>query len=95
MEREVIAAVQSRLEQTEAAHGEYERNVLGGIRDEEWAEWYSGYLLEHGFDALLPGVEDADALAALLQEADADYQREQPADGWPEYYAHRLVAAWG
>jgi hypothetical protein len=95
MERESIAAVRERLEQAGAAHGEYEATELRGLRDEDWPAWYAGYLIEHGLGDLLPGLEGGEALAAMLAELDADYRREQPADGWPEFYAARLVAAWG
>ena len=28
-----------------SAHHEYETNFLNGVRDEEWAGWYSAYVL--------------------------------------------------
>lgn len=33
------------LREAEAAHGEYERDELGGVRDEEWAAWYAEFIL--------------------------------------------------
>jgi hypothetical protein len=94
VEHESISAVRERLEQAGVAHEEYEATALRGVRDEEWPAWYAGYLVEHGLGELLPGLENAEALAAMLAELDADYRREQPADGWPEFYAARLVAGW-
>ena len=32
------------LREAERAHGEYEREL--GVRDEEWPEWYAGYILD-------------------------------------------------
>jgi hypothetical protein len=32
------------LREAERAHGEYEREL--GERDEEWPEWYAGYILD-------------------------------------------------
>jgi hypothetical protein len=32
------------LRETEGAHAEYERQT--GRRDEDWASWYAGYLLD-------------------------------------------------
>lgn len=92
---EAIAAVRMRLEDAASAHAAYEENELGGARDEVWPAWYASYLVERGLAQFLPGLEIVDALAGMLSELDADYRREQPADGWPEYYAARLVAAWG
>jgi hypothetical protein len=33
------------LRDAEAAHGEYERDQLGGVRDEEWAVWYAEFIV--------------------------------------------------
>ena len=94
-ETDSATAVRTLLEEAEAAHAVYETDELGGVRDEEWAAWYARYLLDHDLSDVLPGVESADDLAAMLEELDAAYRQEQPADGWPEFYAARLVAAWG
>ncbi len=34
------------LGEAEDAHSQYEREELGGARDEEWASWYAGFILE-------------------------------------------------
>lgn len=33
------------LQAAEAAHGKYETEELGGVRDEEWAEWYAEFIV--------------------------------------------------
>jgi len=33
------------LRAAEAAHGKYERDELGGVRDEEWAPWYAEFIV--------------------------------------------------
>jgi hypothetical protein len=33
------------LSEAEAAHGKYEKEELGGERDEEWASWYADFIL--------------------------------------------------
>lgn len=33
------------LREAEAAHGEYEAEELGGVRDEEWAPWYAEFIV--------------------------------------------------
>jgi hypothetical protein len=32
------------LQETERAHGEYEREL--GRRDDDWPSWYAGYMLD-------------------------------------------------
>ncbi len=34
------------LREAEAAHGVYEREELGGVRDEEWAAWYAEFIVK-------------------------------------------------
>jgi hypothetical protein len=33
------------LREAEAAHGRYETEELGGVRDEEWAAWYADFIV--------------------------------------------------
>ena len=33
------------LRDAEAAHGVYETEELGGVRDEEWASWYAEFVV--------------------------------------------------
>jgi hypothetical protein len=34
------------LREAEAAHGKYETEELGGVRDEEWAAWYAEFIVK-------------------------------------------------
>ncbi len=45
----------SAFRRAEAAHGEYERKVLGGQRDENWSEWYAAYMVAEQAGTELPG----------------------------------------
>ena len=44
----------SALRRAEAAHGEHEKNVLGGQRDENWPEWYAAYMVAEQAGTELP-----------------------------------------
>jgi hypothetical protein len=33
------------LREAEAAHGAYEKEELGGVRDEDWPSWYAEYIV--------------------------------------------------
>lgn len=33
------------LREAEKAHGKYETEELGGVRDEEWARWYAEFIV--------------------------------------------------
>ena len=94
MESTVEKAVAALLRETEAAHGAYEKNVLGGVYDEAWPAWYAAYLLDHGLDDHLPHDEriDLDELTAMLARHAADYERGDKTIPWPDAYARRIVA---
>ena len=81
------------LAEAEAAHGEYETRDLGGVFDQDWPRWYAAYLLERGAGDLLPGGATIAELTGRLVDCDAAYQREQPAEPWPHYYARHLLAS--
>ena len=57
--REALAAAGS-------AHHDYEKNALGGVRDERWAGWYAAYVLGRLGDFVSPS-----ALAQWLEESPA------------------------
>ncbi len=88
----LLAELAALLAQAEAAHGEYETQELGGAADADWPRWYAAYLWQHGVAALLPESTTEEGLAGQMAECDAAYQREQPAEDWPAYYARRLLA---
>ena len=83
------------LADAESAHGEYEAHELQGAFDHRWALWYADYLLHHGMGPALGTDVTPEQLARRLTECDAAYQREQPAEAWPTYYAQRLVNSTG
>jgi hypothetical protein len=87
-------AVAALLREAEAAHGEYETSVLGGVFDQDWPRWYAAWLLDHGLADHLTGAGrgDVDRLAERLAQLAADYEREKPTDPWPDVYALGLVA---
>jgi hypothetical protein len=88
------AAIVALLEGVESAHGTYETNVLGGVRDEEWPKWYASYLLAHGLGERL-GTPDlsSENLATRLTQLDAEYRQAQPNVPWTEFYARRLLTS--
>ena len=87
--RQRIAAL---LSETEAAHGRYEERELNGVYDQNWADWYAAYLVQHGLAELLGSALTAGQVSQLLKQYDADYKRDQPGEGWSAYVAQQLVA---
>jgi hypothetical protein len=42
------------LDSAGSAHHDYQKNTLGGVRDERWAGWYAGYVLGRLGDFVSP-----------------------------------------
>jgi hypothetical protein len=83
------------LSETGAAHGVYEEGELNGVYDQNWPAWYAAYLVAHGLSSLAGVALVVDQLSPLLKQYDQDYRHEQPREGWPAYYARRLVVQFG
>jgi len=43
---EVQRVLQDALTQAATAHGEYEKEELGGVHDEDWPLWYAEHMAE-------------------------------------------------
>jgi hypothetical protein len=83
--------VQTLLKEAAAAHHEYEREELSGVRDEQWANWYADHLLANGLDGLLASQMDADELSAALSEISAAQQAAGNTEDWAAYSAAALL----
>lgn len=49
-----VADLAGALRRAEAAHGEYERQTLAGVRDANWSDWYAEYLVAEQAGKELP-----------------------------------------
>ena len=93
-ERELVRL----LREASAAHAVYERDTLAGVRDEDWAAWYAGYMLEHGAGSIAGWPDSARSLegaAALLARADENHRATALQEDWPEYYARYILRGAG
>jgi hypothetical protein len=95
MADERTTTVAGLLDETESEHGAYEREELGGQRDEEWASWYAGYMLEHDIGEALGTTPEISQLSELLTEATEEHEREGSDLEWSEYAAEMVVERLG
>ena len=49
-----VADLATALRRAEAAHGEYEKRALAGVRDANWADWYAEYMVAEQAGKELP-----------------------------------------
>jgi hypothetical protein len=92
------AEIERLLREASAAHAVYEKETLGGVRDEHWALWYAGHMLEHGVGAVEgwpAAARTQEALEALLLMADESHRANAPHEDWPEYYARYILGGEG
>ncbi len=82
------AALEHLLNETEAAHGRYERTELGGIYDDRWADWYARRLIDHGYNHLVGDeTADEDGVSALLTDLFERYKVSGSGEKWSTYFA--------
>jgi len=64
--------------------------------DEDWATFYSDWLLSHSnLRKLLGRAPVRSHLTRDLVELDEHYTMQNPPDQWPAWYAQRLIAKYG
>jgi len=86
MELDKVTLKEALLEAAEYHH-EYESNLLGGMADEAWADWYGAFLL-----AKVPELNKPSYLVQLLQMAADMHEREvNQSMPWAEFYADYMV----
>ena len=81
MEKEKLVAT---LKEAGEAHHEYEQVILGGVRDEKWADWYAAFLVGR-FSNCTPSV-----VTKALQQAAEQHQQHSEIP-WNEFYADAIV----
>src|SRR5262249_9259202 len=60
--------------------------------DDDWASWYSDWLVNHSELADLLGKAPVRSeLTYMLVKLDQDYTAESPDEPWPDWYASRLI----
>ena len=94
MEADRTEALNALLVQTQEAHGAFEATELNGVYDQEWAQWYAAYAVEHGIGALLGRDVPTDELAQFLTSSYADFERidPKPSEPWAMHTARRIAS---
>jgi hypothetical protein len=95
MNNDKTVHIERLLQQTSAAHGEYETNVLAGVYDREWYIWYAKWAVEHGLNELVAQPMDADLWSRILHELDEQHQQTDRHQTWTAYTAQRLATLFG
>lgn len=68
-------------------HHEYENNLLGGMHDEAWADWYGAFLIGKVTELTNPTY-----LTQLLQMAADMHERDvNQSVAWAEFYAEYII----
>jgi hypothetical protein len=66
--------------------------ITDGV-DDDWASWYTDWLIEHSELADVVGLRPVPSeLTWLLVQLDKDYSDAEPGERWEDWYAPRIVA---
>jgi hypothetical protein len=88
---EKIKEVEFLLSMAGNAHHSYEKKVLNGRADEQWAEWYADYLIGHGIDNVIGDRLAAEILTRFLLETERERLSDATRLNWTEFAARKLV----
>jgi hypothetical protein len=91
MSQTLIHQVESLLIQAEHAHGQYERTVLNGVYDQDWAVWYAEYAIDQGIEKLINRPFLTEQLGQFLSQTYEQYQADRSQQTWAAYTAENLV----
>jgi len=87
---ELAAKLADMLRQTSEDH-HVAYKATDGI-DPDWSIWYSGHLLDLGFDKLLGATILRSDLIYLLVSADKEIAARAPGAAWERYYADFFIS---
>ncbi len=90
----IIHRVEYLLIQAEQAHGQYERTILNGVYDQNWAIWYANYTIDQGMEKVLNRSFSGEQLSQFLSQSYEQYKAEQSQKTWAAYTAQKLVEEW-
>jgi hypothetical protein len=66
--------------------------ITDGV-DDDWASWYTDWLIDHSELPDIVGVRPVPSeLIWLLVQLDKDYSDAKPREPWEDWYAPRIVA---
>ena len=84
-----VQALAALLEEAAEVHHRVYRITDG--TDDDWASWYSDWLVElTELPELLGAAPVRSHLVHALVQCDRDYLAAKPDEPWPVFYAHRL-----
>ena len=92
MNHDLTAKISKLLAQAGAAHHHFEQTILNGVYDEDWPNWYAGYLLDNGLGELLGEQLSPERLAHFLDQSNEARKQQTPEPAWADYTAEAVVA---
>jgi hypothetical protein len=91
---EAVTKVRELLHEAGETHHMVYR-IVDGV-DDDWASWYSDWLVNHSELADIVGAAPVRSeLTWLLVQLDKDYVAQVPSQPWEAWYAERVVARFG
>lgn len=86
----VVREISSLLTQAGMEHHKYERDILKGIYDSDWAIWYADCVLSKGLNQLLNTSFSLERLTQILIQTNDRYEAETPEQDWSNYTAEKI-----
>jgi hypothetical protein len=89
--QETVRLIRELLNQTGAAHGQYEETVLAGVYDQNWPDWYAQYAVGHGLGELMGRGITTPEYSHFLAASFEDYKQDNLGQSWDDYTARKMM----
>lgn len=83
------------LNQAGSAHHTYEQTELKGVYDQDWPQWYAGYVVDNGINDVLEKPVTDDQLGQVLAEVNGEYEASGKTLAWADFAASKVAEQFG
>ena len=89
--------INSLLEEAKTAHGDYERDVLNGVYDQDWPRWYAEFMVDKGLGSLLGRDVTADEVGRFFVTSWDEFKATdaEATETWNSFTARRMAEELG
>ncbi|MCY6493512.1 hypothetical protein [Leptolyngbya sp. GGD] len=78
------------LTQAGQAHHDYEKSVLKGVYDQDWARWYAEYVIQNGLSECLEQEVTVQQVSQFFIQSYEAYKGKKSGETWADYTAREM-----
>ena len=95
MSADKVTRIEELLSRAGEAHHKFETEALKGVRDEKWALWYAGWLVDNGLHDVVAARRKPEEWAKVLTRLAEEHKKAGTDQPWNRFYAAGIVRELG